>query len=354
MVQNGADPVAVVTFGSAREAGCRIAGVAAAGRVIRELAEAQFAVAWIDLPAGERLDSAALADVERLAAGMSVRLGRLAPGEDVLELPGDRVVPAAALRGAHPATAPDVLRLDRADAAAEVLRRTGKPTDGPVSRWINRPVSRRLSGLLLRVPGMLPIHATLGTALLGVLMVFALASGGYWGLFAGSVLFQAASVFDGVDGEIARATFRSSRAGAALDTAIDVATNMLFVVGLMINLGHAGRDAAVLAAAWGLSGMVLGVLLLGWYARRTGTPFSFNRVKQHYRRTAPNPLVARVIAAFTVFTSRDFFILAAAVIVIAGFAEPMLYAFALTVTIWLVSLAGSMLPRRRRAAADAA
>jgi len=49
----------------------------------------------------------------------------------------------------------------------------------------------------------------------------------------GALLFQAASMFDGVDGEIARATYRTSRSGAALDSAIDAATNFAAMLGII-------------------------------------------------------------------------------------------------------------------------
>jgi CDP-L-myo-inositol myo-inositolphosphotransferase len=68
------------------------------------------------------------------------------------------------------------------------------------------------------------------------------------GLIAGGLLFMPL-VFDGVDGEIARATFRSSPAGAALDTGVDMATNLAFMLGVTINLGLSeGREACWSAA----------------------------------------------------------------------------------------------------------
>ena len=43
---------AVVVFASARQADRRIAGVSAAARIVRELAEAGFTESWLELPVG--------------------------------------------------------------------------------------------------------------------------------------------------------------------------------------------------------------------------------------------------------------------------------------------------------------
>ncbi len=93
-----------------------------------------------------------------------------------------------------------------------LLKRTVKPGDGVVSRWINRRVSRPMSAFLLMFPSVRPLHGTIGTALIGIAMVIALLTGTYAGMVAGALLFQFASIFDGVDGEIARVTFRSTPA----------------------------------------------------------------------------------------------------------------------------------------------
>ena len=69
------------------------------------------------------------------------------------------------------------------------------------------------------------------TRLLALAMLPVLLLGGETGLILGGILFQAASVLDGVDGEMARATFRTSPSGATLDSAVDIATNLLFVAG---------------------------------------------------------------------------------------------------------------------------
>ena len=95
--------------------------------------------------------------------------------------------------------AASALPLD-ARAGWALLRGTVKPGDGIVSRWLNRRISRPISAFLLLFPFIRPIHATIGTALIGVAMLIALLTGSYTGMIWGSFLFQFASIFDGVDG----------------------------------------------------------------------------------------------------------------------------------------------------------
>jgi hypothetical protein len=90
------------------------------------------------------------------------------------------------------------------------LRRSlGKDADGPVSRWLNRPLSTRLSMVLAPLrpaPDLVSLVAfTLGLAGAGLL-----AAG--QGL-AGGLLVHASSVADGVDGEVARLSCGAGRGG---------------------------------------------------------------------------------------------------------------------------------------------
>jgi 1L-myo-inositol 1-phosphate cytidylyltransferase / CDP-L-myo-inositol myo-inositolphosphotransferase len=340
--------VAVVAFASASAAARRVAGVAVAARIVRELAEAGFASARLVLPAGDTLGTAAMNDVRRLAGAMEVRIGEPPAGEEPASLPGDRLIPAqmiAAFLAGDPATNPMAVDLAAPGAGAEILRRTAKTTDGPVSRWLNRPVSRFLSALLLRIPGFTPLHASIGTALLAAAMFLALVFGGMPGLIAGGLLFQAASVFDGVDGEVARATFRTSPAGARLDTAIDTMTTLLFVIGLTVNLASIGHPEAVRFAVWGVALFLLGLALIAWRGAGSGRSLNFHRIKQHYRGR-PGVFVPRFIAFATLVTSRDFFALFFAVLIVSGWPMLVLYVFAAAASLWILFVAGSVFPAK--------
>jgi CDP-L-myo-inositol myo-inositolphosphotransferase len=183
---------------------------------------------------------------------------------------------------------------------------------------------------------MRPIHATLGTALVAAAMFLCLALGGARGLVAGGLLFHFASVFDGVDGEIARATWRTSAAGAALDSVVDVATNLLFVVGLVLNLALAGHPLAPAVGGWGLALFAAGIGLMSWRAARADRHFTLDGVKQHFRGRAAGRLAARLVAFATIVSSRDFFALLFALLILVGRPMAVLWIFAVAATVWLL------------------
>lgn len=305
---------AVVSFEG--DADRRIAGVPWAARVARELAEAGYE--RVVLPP---LRTQTLREIERLAPRLKV------------DLSGDGEAVSA-----------------RLPSEVAILRGTGKPGDGPVSRRINRPVSRALSRMVLRIPGIRPSHATLFNAAIALLMFWALTTPS--GLVMGALLFQAASVLDGVDGEIARATFRASRSGAMLDSIVDVATTLLFITGLMIHLSSRGHDEALLLAGWGLALFLLGLSVILWHGSRTHGPFNFNHIKRHYRERTKGRFLPHLIRALTIFASRDFFALFLASLVVAGVPIAALYVFAAAATIWILFVLGSLGRGAAAAASD--
>ena len=140
-----------------------------------------------------------------------------------------------------------------------VFANLSKPTDGIVSRKINRPMSTFLSRHLvhLKIP---PIVYTLMTGLLAILMLATLLSGHMMAAVLGCVLFQICSMFDGVDGEIARVTYSTSSLGARLDTGIDMVTNVLFFIGIQYALWVTYQAGYIVL---GISIVILALLGIG-------------------------------------------------------------------------------------------
>ncbi len=224
-----------------------------------------------------------------------------------------------------------------ATAGRSILRATAKPGDGIVSRWINRPISRAISSVVLRFAGVRPIHATFCTAALALAMVVALTSGTRSGQVWGALLFQSASIVDGVDGEIARATFQTSRSGALIDSVIDALTNLAFVLGLALNLAMQGEFRSASVGFAGLCALALGLALIGRISARRGGPFTFDVIKDHYRSGSTKP-PSQLMRAATFITSRDFFALVFVVMIVAGFASQILELFALAAFLWLIAV----------------
>ncbi|MFC4256581.1 hypothetical protein GRI97_09360 [Altererythrobacter xixiisoli] len=233
-------------------------------------------------------------------------------------------------------------------ASRSIVAATGKAGDGIVSRYINRPISQAISLRLLRIPGISPMHATCGTAALGLGMATCLFFGGDAGLIAGAFLFQAASIFDGVDGEIARATFRTSRRGAMLDSLIDAATNLAFIAGLTFNLWHQGFTRAAAFGAIGLVLLATGLLLIGRRARALNDSFTFDAVKHHFRGRQ-----SIIMKWLTWITMRDFFAAAGAVLILIDLAPHALVAFAVVAIGWffvtIATLFRTRTPKRMHA-----
>ena len=218
-------------------------------------------------------------------------------------------------------------------AGRHIIAATGKDGDGIVSRHINRPLSRAITRIALLHPAARPIHATLAAAVIGLAMFAALVWGGATGLLLGAVLFQLASIVDGVDGEMARATFRSSAAGALWDSVTDALTNIGFVCGVSYNLYAAGDFYAATAGAAGAAILALGTLLLARQARRKDGDFTFNGLKDRL-----NERPSRFRQWLIWLTMRDFYALAACVLVLLGAAAQLLWLFAVVAAAWLMVL----------------
>jgi CDP-L-myo-inositol myo-inositolphosphotransferase len=176
-------------------------------------------------------------------------------------------------------------------------------------------------------------------------MFAALLMGGAAGLVAGGLLYHAASVFDGVDGEIARATFRTSRSGALLDSLIDMATNFLFGVGLTINLA-AREPMALTVGAWGVGLFILGMAAIGLGAVGDRRPFSMNGVKERLRAGGGNAFLARSAEVLIAISSRDFCALLAALMVVAGWPMALLLVYAAGASVWILFVLGALVVPR--------
>ena len=106
-----------------------------------------------------------------------------------------------------------------------------KASDGPVSRYLNRPLSIRLTRLLLNTK-IAPNHISIFAFILGILGAGFFFLGGYINLIIGGILAQMASVVDGCDGEIARLKFKASEFGGWFDAVLDRYGDAFLLFGL--------------------------------------------------------------------------------------------------------------------------
>jgi phosphatidylglycerophosphate synthase len=110
-----------------------------------------------------------------------------------------------------------------------------KPQDGFISRFLNRPISSRISHVLLKFP----IHPNALTISIFVFPLIAsafLIRGDYVSIVIGAAMFQVFSILDGCDGELARAKNLESKFGERLDYFCDFMASLVYVLALGLGL----------------------------------------------------------------------------------------------------------------------
>ncbi|NJE08008.1 CDP-alcohol phosphatidyltransferase [Thermococcus sp. M39] len=96
--------------------------------------------------------------------------------------------------------------------------------DGFISRHLNRKISTRISTLL--VDHVTPDQMTVVTFLLGILSALV----NFISISLAGILYQISSILDGVDGEIARASMKTSRFGGYVDSILDRYVDFAFLL----------------------------------------------------------------------------------------------------------------------------
>ena len=132
-----------------------------------------------------------------------------------------------------------------------------KGADGPVSRYLNRPVSSRISMAIAHLP-ISPDAVSVIACAVGIVAAIVLGAGAG---IAGGLLVHLASVLDGVDGEIARLKVRSSAWGALFDGMLDRFADAAIVAGLAVWAlapeEHHAATTVVVVAAFAATGSML-------------------------------------------------------------------------------------------------
>lgn len=115
-----------------------------------------------------------------------------------------------------------------------LLESLKKPADGLIARWINRRISLTITRQLMNTR-VHPHLISILTMTLGIFSGVLVAQGTYLTGILGALLLQFQSILDGVDGELARLKFQTSRIGQWLDTVSDDLTQLSFLIGLTIH-----------------------------------------------------------------------------------------------------------------------
>jgi len=201
-------------------------------------------------------------------------------------------------------------------ARRKLLHGLRKDSDGLVARYLNRPLSTTLSSLLVRTrvtPNQVSVSTFLMSALAGV---FA-AMGGYVNFLLAGLLFHAASVVDGVDGEIAKLKFLSSQEGEWVDTVCDNLGYLAFLAGLITGVHRAGLpDVYLMTGLLGFAAAAGSILNLTGYVAREGRSGSFLSVRYGFEEG--DGLVSRALRAVEFMGKRDFLAFLALVLAVLG------------------------------------
>jgi phosphatidylglycerophosphate synthase len=180
-----------------------------------------------------------------------------APSPD--DLPADVVDPAGRPgTGAPPIVVTDDDTRKRAEDAifAELLR----GDLGIVARYLNKPISFRLTRYIFcRLP-FTPNQITLGAGLLGLAGAALISRGSYVAVVVGFFLAHVQSILDGCDGELARVRFQRSAIGEWLDTFVDDGLNLALMAALACAVRNPERSSLPTLApivAWTSFAMML-------------------------------------------------------------------------------------------------
>ena len=238
-------------------------------------------------------------------------------GLDLLSEPSSPAEPGAEVKSEGFAI--EAARPDQHKAAArKIWRSLIKTSDGWFSVHLNRPVSLSLS----RIVSIGPIHpnwVTLFTLMVGLSSAVFSAFGTWMWVAIGGVLYQLASILDGVDGEIARVKFLGSKSGQWMDTISDDTTNLVYIAGVTIGVWHTTGWQWILwvgGAAMALDILVVGLMYHQLIVRfKTGTLLGF---EWDFQNAGKPKGLAALVAKLEPFLKRDLYGLLFMVLAIAG------------------------------------
>lgn len=237
-------------------------------------------------------------------------------------------------RNCHPVRSEEELR----EVKARIIRNLTKPTDGWASRYLNRPISTRISRVMVYT-GITPNQFTFITGLIAFIPVYFVLKGGYWNWLIGAAIYHLASVLDGVDGEIARMKMLHSKFGQWLDTIFDFASMVAVLIALVISVQNPEHNqpfyiqnagwAALIAAV----GAILSIVIYNIRYKREGTfyiPYAYLSSESRWAKT---------LAKINNIGKRDFYIFLFLILAVVGlFPFALVYVAVMAILVFLLSL----------------
>lgn len=126
--------------------------------------------------------------------------------------------------------------------------------EGPISRYLNRPLSRPIARALAATP-VTPNQVSVAALVIAGASLALFGAG--WNIAAGLIL-HVSSVVDGVDGDLARTKNQASVFGGVFDSALDRWADVLILGGMALWASeHGGHDLAPVAGFLAVAGALL-------------------------------------------------------------------------------------------------
>lgn len=192
-------------------------------------------------------------------------------------------------------------------------------TGGYIAKKINKRISIPIS-LMLSKTRVHPNYLTVFNMIIGFFSAFFLFKNTYGYIVLGGFLFQLASIFDGVDGEVAKFTFKVSKLGGWLDTISDNGTLLLFLIAIsyLFFINFAGYPAIVTIAIMFL-GLIVVLMAMIRYLRKYSDSGSLVAYDREFLQKLPkgDPLVA-FVHRMKYMTKKEFFALLLFLICLTG------------------------------------
>jgi len=135
-------------------------------------------------------------------------------------------------------------KTDRKNAELLICSKLKKDTDGPVSRILNRPISLRISKILLKT-GITPNQISVLSFVIGLAGASFFFVGEYFYLILGGMLVHIHSIVDGCDGEVARLKLRQTKYGGWLDSVLDRYVDAAIILGLVYGYWSINGDITI-------------------------------------------------------------------------------------------------------------
>ncbi len=135
-------------------------------------------------------------------------------------------------------------KTDRKNAELLICNKLKKDTDGPVSKILNRPISLRISKILLKT-GITPNQISVLSFVIGLAGASFFFIGEYFYLILGGILIHIHSIVDGCDGEVARLKLRQTKYGGWLDSVLDRYVDAAIILGLIYGYWSITGDVTI-------------------------------------------------------------------------------------------------------------